>query len=113
MFGTNKYGNKKITTEDGDFDSKREYKRWCELKLLQKAGEISNLYRQVPFGLLPQQRGKDGKVKEKAVKYVADFSYFTKDGEYVVEDAKGYKTDVYKLKKKMMLYFHGIEIKEV
>ena len=44
-----KYGNNVIQTEDGKFDSQREYTRWCELKLLQRAGEISDLQRQVKF----------------------------------------------------------------
>ena len=111
--GAMKYGNKKITTDDGTFDSKKEWKRWEELKLLRRAGEISNLYRQVPYGLIPKQRDDTGKVIEREVTYVADFTYVTKDGEHVVEDAKGMRTKDYILKRKMMLYFHGIRIKEV
>lgn len=107
-----KYGNRKIRTEDGTFDSLKEYRRWQELKLLQRAGDINNLFRQTPFGLIPAQR-VNVKVVERAVKYIADFTYWTKDGEFVVEDAKGVRTDVFKIKKKLMLYVHGIQIKEV
>ena len=107
-----KYKNRKITTEDGTFDSLHEYERWCELKLLKKAGEIGNLHRQVKFGLIPPQY-VDGKLVERGVTYIADFTYFEKDGTFVVEDAKGMKTDVYKIKRKLMLKEHGIRIKEV
>lgn len=107
-----KYGNRKTVVDGIEFDSKHEAERWCELKLLQRAGEISNLHRQVPFSLIPAQR-VNGKVVEKAVKYIADFSYWTKDGQYIVEDAKGVRTKEYILKRKMMLHFHGIQIKEV
>ena len=107
-----KYGNRKIITADGKFDSMKEYKRWCELKLLQRAGEIVNLHRQVKFGLIPPQR-IDGKLVEKGVTYIADFTYFQMDGTFVVEDAKGFRTDVYKIKKKLMLQVHGIRVQEV
>ena len=110
----NKYRNKKVQTPDGNFDSVKEYRRWKELRLLEKAGEISNLHRQVPFGLIPPQRVK-GKLVEREVKYYADFTYITKEGEFVVEDAKsdGTRTQVYRLKKKLMLQVHGLQIKEV
>ena len=108
-----KYGNRIIQTEDGKFDSKREYKRWCELKLLEKAKIVSNLQRQVPFILIPSQKDKDtGKVVEREVKYVADFVY-TMDGKTVVEDTKGMRTPDYIIKRKLMLERHGIKIEEV
>ena len=109
----NKYGNKKIETEDGKFDSLREYKRWCELKLLQKAKIISGLARQVPYVLIPVQKDKDsGKMIEREVKYIADFVY-TMDGKTVVEDTKGMRTPEYIIKRKLMLKEHGIKIQEV
>ena len=108
-----KYGNHKIYTDDGIFDSKREFKRWCELKLLQKANMIRNLARQVPFTLIESQRDKDtGKVIEQPVKYIADFVY-EMDGRTVVEDAKGVKTPEYVIKRKLMLKEYGIRIEEV
>lgn len=106
-----KYNNSK---HDGH-DSKKEARRATELKLLEKAGIISNLQEQVVYELIPSQyRIVDGKKKciERAMKYIADFQY-VENGNTVVEDAKGFRTDVYRIKKKLMLYFHDIQIKEV
>jgi hypothetical protein len=101
-----KYGNIKTVTSDGiKHDSIKEANRWCELKLLERAGVIQDLQRQVKFLLIPKQDG------ERPVYYVADFVYI-ENGQKVVEDSKGMRTKEYKLKKKMMLYFHGIRIKE-
>ena len=112
---TFKYGNVKTVIDGIKFDSKHESMRYIELKYLQRIGQIRDLQLQVPFELLPAQKDENGKVKERAVKYIADFVYFDRDGNLVVEDAKSpvTKTDAYKLKKKMMRYFKGIEIKEV
>lgn len=107
-----KYGNSKITIDGIRFDSKREAQRWQELRLMERAGRITDLRRQVKFVLIPSQRGEDGKVIEKQVAYIADFVYL-KDGKTVVEDSKGYRTEAYRLKKKMMLYFFHIRIQEV
>ena len=117
-----KYGNKKVTVDNIQFDSKREAQRYCELKLLEQAGEISGLRMQVKFVLIPQQREPDirgprggihkGKVIEKECAYIADFVY-QKDGETVVEDTKGFRTTDYIIKRKLMLYVHGIRIREV
>lgn len=111
----NKYGAKKTEVDGIKFDSKHEAMRYIELKYLQRIGEIRDLELQKSFELLPAQKGEDGKVKERAVRYVADFVYFNKDGNLVVEDAKSKatRTDVYLLKRKMMRYFKGIEIIEV
>ena len=110
----NKYHSKKIHDPAyGWFDSIKEYNRWNELKVLEKNGTISRLERQVPYELLPKQVDKKGKTIERAVKYKADFVYKTQDGLTVVEDAKGVKTKEYILKRKMMLYFHGVHIREV
>ena len=106
-----KYGSKKITVGGMTFDSKKEAARYQELYFLQRAGKISDLQTQVKFELLPSQR-IDGKVVERPVTYIADFVY-KQDGKTVVEDTKGFKTKDYILKRKMMLYFHGIKIKEV
>lgn len=107
-----KYGAKKTKVDGIVFDSKKEAKRYIELKALQDCGEIRDLQRQVKFELLPSQVGADGKVKERGVTYKADFTYL-KDGNRVVEDVKGLRTSTYILKRKMMLYFHGIEVQEV
>ena len=100
-----KYNNRRVNSPDGWFDSQREYKRWGELKLLEKAGEIKDLKRQVPYELIP----KDGRLR--AIKFIADFVYMEK-GKEVVEDSKGYRNRLYMLKWRMMLHTHGIEILE-
>lgn len=120
-----KYGNKKTTIDGIEFDSQKEADRYCELKLLQRAGQISNLELQKDFELIPAQyeyferygkqgqRLKDGKkCVENSVKYKADFVYI-ENGKTVVEDTKGMKTKEYIIKRKLMLYIHGIRIKEV
>lgn len=109
----NKYGAKKTVVNGIMFDSKHEAERYIELKYLERIGEVRDLQLQVPFELIPAQKDEKGKTLERAVFYIADFVYFDKDGNLVVEDAKGMKTDAYKLKKKMMLYFKGIRIVEV
>lgn len=103
----------KPTFVDGiRFDSKREAKRWCELQLLEKAGQISNLERQVKMPLY----GRDGPIlteKGNQMHYVVDFTYidWTLKGVRVFEDAKGHKTESY-LMKKAILRASGIEITE-
>lgn len=106
-----KYYNQKITVDGITFDSRKEYRRYRELCLMERAGEIDNLERQVKFELIPTQK-KNGKVVERACSYVADFVY-NENGEQVVEDAKGVRTKEYKIKRKMMRWLYGIEIKEV
>ena len=110
---SSKYGNRKTEIDGIKFDSKHESLRYIELKYLERVGQIRGLQLQVPFELIPAQKDENGKVVERAVKYVADFVYYDHDGNLVVEDAKGMKTDAYKLKKKMLRYFKGFEIKEV
>ena len=88
------------------FDSKREANRAFELQLLERAGQITDLKFQVPFEVIPPGPG------ERAAHYVADFTY-RKAGALVVEDVKGMKTQVYLLKRKLMLHVHGIRIREV
>lgn len=117
-----KYRSKKITQNGITFDSLKEYRRFCELSLLEKAGQITNLQRQVKFVLIPAQyepdtvgvRGgkKRGKLLEREVSYVADFVY-SQDRKMVVEDTKGFRTKDYIIKRKLMLHVHGIKIKEV
>lgn len=110
----NKYGARKISVGGLSFDSKHEFDRWCELSLLQRGKVIEGLARQVKFELIPAQKGEDGKVIERAVTYIADFTYTDrKTGKTVVEDAKGMKTKEYIIKRKLMLYIHGIRIMEV
>lgn len=109
-----------MTMPDGTlmhFDSKREARRYMDLWLMQRSGEITNLRTQVKYPLLPKQVHPDG-TRERAIDYVADFVY-EKDGETVVEDSKGFRNTasatyrVFVMKRKMMLYFHGITVREV
>lgn len=116
-----KYQSKKTIVDGLEFDSRKEAARYKELRLLERAGAIQNLYTQYRFQLIPAHYEmvtdpKTGKQKrqciERACSYVADFVY-TKDGKKVVEDTKGFKTKDYILKRKMMLYFYGIRIQEI
>ena len=97
---THKYNAKKVKVDGIEFDSKKEAKRYFELKILEVAGVISNLILQPKF-LLQESFERDGK-KYRAIFYIADFEYI-EDGKRIVEDVKGVKTDIYKLKKKMFL----------
>lgn len=109
-----KYGNKKTARGVMEFDSRKEANRWDELFLLQRGRIIKDLERQVKFELIPAQKDENGKMIERAVTYIADFVYTDLNtGERIVEDTKGMRTKEYILKRKMMLYFHGIRIKEV
>ena len=122
-----KYGSRKVTKDGIVFDSVRECNRWTELKLLERAGQIQNLERQVKYVLIPAQREfcneiytkgrkkgcfKPGKLLEKECSYIADFVYI-QNGKLVVEDTKGFRTEAYKIKRKLMLHVHGIRIKEI
>ena len=106
-----KYKNRKITVNGAVFDSKKEYIRYRELALLERAGQISDLKRQVKYELIPSQR-VNGKVVERACTYVADFVY-TENGKTIVEDTKGFRTKDYIIKRKLMLYVRGIQLQEV
>ena len=127
-----KYGNKKVTYDGIEFDSRKEARRYQELKLLERAGKIQGLELQKVFELIPAQyeatgeRYTKGKNKglfkkrlvERAVTYKADF-YYIENGKAVVEDIKGYVDPAsgafarYTIKRKLMLYVHGIKIKEI
>ena len=111
MYGKNKYKNNPVTRNGERFDSAKEARRYGELVLLERAGEIHDLKRQVKFELIPSQK-VNGRVVERSCSYVADFVY--KDhGKTVVEDTKGFRTKDYIIKRKLMLYVHGIRIREV
>ncbi len=127
MYRHNKYHAKKITIDGITFDSKHEAQRWLELKRMQERKLITELRRQVRFTLIPVQRGpspgafkkgqhkgeaKPGKLLENECAYIADFVYYN-GSEMVVEDTKGVRTADYVIKRKLMLYVHGIRIREV
>lgn len=104
-----KYNSKKTIVDGIEFDSKKEANRYCELNLLESAGEIKNLQLQPRF-ILQESFKYQGKTERK-IEYVADFMYEEKDGQVVVEDTKGFKTDVYKLKRKLFLKKYGDKYK--
>ena len=108
-----KYGNTKTCFDGIVFDSKAEVERYMELRLLERAGEIKDLQRQTPFLLQPSFK-KHGKTYRE-IKYIADFTYFdVRKGKNVVEDVKGYRTEVFRLKKKLFEYkYPDLEITEV
>lgn len=108
-----KYHSKKTIVDGITFDSKKEAARYQELKLLERAGKIKDLVLQQEYELIPKFK-KNNKTYRKT-SYKADFSYFDIEGnKYIVEDVKGFKTEIYKLKKKLFEYrYKDLEIKEV
>lgn len=125
-YRSTKYHNKKVTVDGIVFDSQKEAVRYQELRLLERAGAISELRRQVKYILIPTQREsssetfkkgaknglpKPGRIIEQECAYIADFVYF-QNGKTVVEDTKGVRTPEYKIKRKLMLLNYGIRIKE-
>jgi len=118
-----KFKAKKTMVDGIWFDSKKEAMRYRELKKMEEEGLISDLQLQVEYELLPAQREPDkvgprggtikGKVIERKCSYIADFVYIDHTvGDIIVEDVKGVHTKEYLIKRKMMLAFHGIRIKE-
>lgn len=105
-----KYGNTKVTYRGITFDSKKEFEYYLFLLDRQKRGGITELRLQVPFELQPAFEHKGKKIR--AITYVADFTYVDKAGEMHIVDTKGMRTEIYKLKKKMMQY-RGYDIEEV
>ena len=107
-----KYYNKRVIVDGHTFDSKREARRYQELKMLANSRIITDLRLQPKFELIPSQRRSDGK-PERPVVYIADFSYKDRNGNTVIEDAKGVRTAEYKIKRKLMLQKYGITVREV
>lgn len=110
-----KYRSRKTVVDGAKFDSQKEANRYCELKILEKAGLIKGLERQKKFVLIPaHMEGK--KIIERECSYVADFVYL-QNGDIVVEDVKGYKGggayQVFTIKRKLMLEKYGIKVREV
>lgn len=108
-----KYHSRKTVWNGITYDSAKEARRHAELLLLEKAGVIQSLQRQVEYVLIPRQK-INGRIVERTCTYIADFVYTqTGNMETVVEDVKGYRTPEYIIKRKLMLYIHGIRIHEV
>lgn len=107
-----KYHNRKVTVDGNTFDSVKEASRYQELRLLEKAGEITGLVRQVKIELIPKTK------LYRAVTYIPDFAYFDKStGKTVYEDVKGMRSgaayELFKVKQKILYWRYGIEVKEV
>lgn len=118
-----KYHSRKVKGYGMIFDSMKEYRRYCELHLLERAGAITELRRQVKYILIPAQKEPDtigpkgglkkGRTIERECSYLADFVYIDADGNTVVEDTKGMRTKDYVIKRKLMLFNYGIKVREV
>lgn len=118
----NKYNAREVIDNGEKFDSQKEHRRYKELLLLQRAGEISGLMRQVSYELIPPQTvtvEENGKIKKRALRrtsYVADFVY-TKNGEIMIEDVKGCRKGaaytIFSIKRKLMLERYGVLVREV
>lgn len=101
----NKWNAKKTTVDGITFDSQKEARRYKSLRLMEEQELIFKLCLQVAFPI---------RINDKHIcKYMADFTYYNDKKEHIVEDVKGYKTDVYKLKKKMVEAYYNIKINEV
>ena len=123
----NKYSANKVFVDGIEFASRKEARHYQDLNLLAKAGEISDLQTQVRYVLIPAQREPDiigprggrkpGKVIEKELCYIADFTFRDKEGKLVVQDVKGYKGGqayaLFSVKRKLMLWIHGIRVEEI
>lgn len=107
--GGSKYRARKTTVDGITFDSRKEADRYLVLKGMEEDGSIEDLRRQVRYELVPAF-DVDGR-HYRAVYYVADFVY-VEDGKEVVEDVKGMRTDVYRLKSKLFARRYGMSIKE-
>ena len=108
-----KYKNEEKVVDGIKFDSKLEARRYIQLKLLLRAGEITDLHTQAEYELQPSYK-KNGKTI-RAIKYIADFVYYdVREGKTIIEDTKGFRNDVFKLKKKIFEYkYPDLELREI
>lgn len=117
MTRRSKYGATKVTVDGVTFDSKREARRYADLKLLERAGDIRNLELQPKFPIVI--KGEEVRIKSRgyskkgrAVKYIADFAYF-RGHERIVEDSKGFDTPVSRLKRALVEHIYNVKIELV
>lgn len=111
----NKFNAQKVELDGMTFDSKKEYRRYIELKAMQQRGEITRLEHHTKFELAPKTKLEGENRAKPAVRYFADFTYYIAD-KYIVEDVKSAATkklSSYRTKKHLMKTVHGIDIKEV
>ncbi|WP_332604753.1 DUF1064 domain-containing protein [Acinetobacter sp. ESBL14] len=112
----NKFNAQKVELDGKTFDSKKEYRRYIELKAMQQRGEITRLEHHTKFELAPKTKLEGEKRAKPAVRYFADFTYYNDDGKYIVEDVKSAATRKlvsYRTKKHLMKTVHDIDISEV
>lgn len=119
---SSKYNAKKVVIDGIKFASQKEGKRYEYLKAEESAGTITGLALQTRYTLIPSQYEmgqikangelKKGKCLERAVEYISDFEYDV-NGVHVVEDVKGMATPQYVIKRKLMLFFKNVKIREV
>lgn len=108
-----KYGNKKTKIGDLTFDSKREAERWIHLCMLQRAGHISELRRQVAYVLAPSVKFAGARAAKPAIRFIADFEY-VEAGARIVEDVKSKPTaklPAFQMKRHLMKHLHGIDVR--
>lgn len=106
----NKFGARKTVVDGIKFDSGREAKRWAELQILQRAGRISKLERQVTYILAPSVKIAGEKRARPALRLKADFRYI-EDGQTIVDDAKGYSDTAFRIRQHLMKSVHGIDVR--
>lgn len=112
MKTTRKYRNTPVVVDGIKFDSMHEARRWQQLKLLERAGKISLLERQVPYELAPSVKLVNEKRARPAIRCVIDFRYFSaEEARIVIEDAKGLETPVSRIKRHLMKSVHGIDVR--
>lgn len=110
-----KYGNKKTKVGDFVFDSKREAERWCHLRVLERAGRITELRRQVAYVLAPSVKFTGARAAKPAIRFIADFEY-VEAGARIVEDVKSTvtaKLPAFQLKRHLMKSIHNIDVRIV
>ena len=112
----NKFNAQKVEMDGMTFDSKKEHKRYIELKAMQQRGEIRDLQHHAKFELAPKTKLEGEKRAKPALRYFADFTYYNTRGEYIVEDVKSEATrkkDSYRNKKHLMKTVLNIDVREV
>lgn len=112
----NKFNAQKVEMDGMTFDSKKEHKRYIELKAMQQRGEIRDLQHHTKFELAPKTKLEGEKRAKPALRYFADFTYYMISGEYIVEDVKSEATrkkDSYRNKKHLMKTVLNIDVREV
>ncbi|MDA3542504.1 DUF1064 domain-containing protein [Acinetobacter sp. AOR18_HL] len=114
--GRNKFNASKVNLDGITFDSRKEYKRYIELKAMQQRGEVFGLEHHTKFELAPSVKIEGEKRTKPALRYFADFTYYLINGEYIVEDVKSVATrklPSYRNKKHLMKTVHNIDVREV